>query len=222
MPEAAAIEALVVRRDATLDAERAAAAAGRWAAFLETRVPPPPVWQVRARAAWREAFDAALAIGAASVTREVVVCPLWFCSNDDDIPGSKWEPAVVVAFDDGTFELHERKSVDAIVVATVEQARLGFLVRSRDYAPEIPLALRNDHFGAIESRRIERVTGIVREVESAAAPVPERDLPPFATDAAPARVPGDPAIAARLDVVLAKLRVFPDGPETLVAPLRRR
>lgn len=218
--DAPVLEALVRRSNPALVAERAAVAAGRWEPFQAERVPPPSRIHFARRAAWREALDRALAIGCHSEVQEVLAFPVWFCSNDDDIPGSKWEPAAMVAFDDGTFELHERKHLPGIVLARIEQARLGFLVRSIDFAPSVTLAFRNDFYGALESRRIERVVEIVRAFESTETPLPERDLPPFATDGEGARVllpPADPAIAARIDAAIAKLRSFPDGAEALVA-----
>ena len=215
------LESIVVRTNAQIERERAAAAAGQWAQLQEERVPAPAIYHLRQRAAWKEALERALAIGGGAEVREALVAPVWFCSNLDDIPGSTWEPATLVAFDDGKFELHERKRVSAIALAIVEHARLGFLVRSRDFAPSVALAMRNEHYGALESRRIERVREITREFGGTDVPIPERDIPPFAIDATPARVADDPAIAERVAAACARVRVFPDGHETLVTPLRR-
>ena len=218
--DASALEAIVRRSNSAIEAERAAVAANRWVEYQAERVPPPSRLHPRVRGAWREAYERAAAIGHRTELHEVLAFPVWWCSNDDDIPGSLWEPAAMVAFDDGTFELHERKPIAEIVLARVEQARLAFLVNARDFAPDVPLTFRNEHYGVLESRRIERVPEILRIVESTPLPRPERDLPPFATDGERARTPSDPEIAARIDAAIAKLRVFPEGSEPLVAPPR--
>lgn len=218
--DAALVEAILRRSNPAIEAERAAVAANRWVEFQAERVPPPSRLHPRQRAAWNEAMARAAALGYRAEMREALVFPVWWCSNDDDIPGAKWVPATAVSFDDGALELHEYKRVPEIVLATVEHARLAFLVRASDFAPDVALAFRNDHFGVLESRRTERVTAIVRTFPGTDLPLPEHDLPPFATEAVRAKREDpstDRAITARIDATLAKLRVFPDGAEALVA-----
>ena len=208
-----ALEKVVRRSNRTLDAERAALADKRWAAYLAERVPAPSRLNFLQHGAWRAAHEQALKIGQTTAVREVLVFPIWYCSNEDDSVND-WIRAAVVSFDDGSLELYENAVLgDAVVVADVEQARLGYLVHSRAYAPDIELPFRKGDYATVESRRIERVVKVKSVVAGHPVGTPQREVPPFSTDTEPALVLPESARdhAARVAKLAEQLRIFPDA-----------
>jgi hypothetical protein len=209
--DATTLERLLRRTNPTITEERAALAAGRWEAYLRERVPPPSRLAFRRHRAWQEAYEHALKIGQASTPREGLVLPVWYGSNPDDVPERVWVAAIAVDFEDGSYQLYEDASLGGvIVVARLEEARIGFIMPSKFYAPDMKLPHRNQHYVAVESRRIERVVGIERVVSAPLLPEPAYAVAAFATEAEPAvKLDGlDEALAARARRLVDKLRVF--------------
>lgn len=211
--DAKALEKVLRRSNKTLDAERAAVADKRWAEYLAERVPAPSRLNFLQHSAWRAAHEQALRIGHTTAVREVLVFPIWYCSNEDEEePVADWIRAVIVSFEDASFELYEKASLEnALVVADVEEARLGFLVHSRAYAPDIKLPFRKGDYATVESRRLERVVKVKTVVGGTSVPVPQREVRPFSTDTEPALVLPETErdLAARVISAAERLRIFP-------------
>lgn len=208
------LEKVLRRSNKRLDAERAAVAANQWAEYLAETLPAPSRLNFLQRAAWRAAYEQALKIGHTTVVREALVLPIWYCSNEDEAPSNDWIRAIVVSFDGAPFDLYEEASLQsAVVVADVEEARLGVVVRSRDYAPSLELPFRKRHYATVESRRLERVVKLKAVVDGASVPIPQRQVPPFSTDAEPAVVlpEAERELSARVANATERLRIFPDA-----------
>jgi hypothetical protein len=211
---ARALEELLRRSNKTLDAERAALAAGRWAEHLAERVPAPSRLAFLRYGAWRAAYERALEIGAKTETLEVVVFPIWYGANESEEPASAWTATVIASFEDGSFELYENAALEsAVAVADVEVVRRGFLALARSYAPDIALPYRNATYAVVESRRVERVATMKFVVPASPVAAPQRSVPPFATDAEPALALDamDRDLAARVRHVTQQLRIFPES-----------
>jgi hypothetical protein len=207
----AALEKALRQTNPTITEERAALASGRWPEYLRERVPPPPWFDLARRRAWQAAYDRAQQIGQTSQMRNAVVFPVWFCSNDGDVPTHEWTKAVVVDYDE-SYDLYEDTSLDSVIVAArLEEARIGFVMPSRFYAPQMEVAYRNQHYVAVASSRIERVVAIDHVLTAVAALKPTRAVSPFATDAEPAIELDtlDPELPARVRRTTDKLRAPP-------------
>lgn len=210
--DAAALERILRPSNATITAERAALKSGRWAAYLRERVPPPSRLDFRRRRAWEAAYERALQLGQRSAIRTAVVVPVWYCNNEDDVPVRRWSRAGAVGYHEDSTELHEQASLEGIVVETqLEEARIGFIMPGRYYAPGSDVAYRNEHYVAVESPRIERVIAIERIVNVTQLPQPVRETPAFTVDAeaAVAFDSLDSALADRARRTIEKLRVTP-------------
>lgn len=211
--DAPSLEKVLRRTNPTITEERRALASGRWEAYLRERVPPPSWLEPSRRRAWKAAFERARQLGATSETRSAVIFPVWLCANEDDVPRREWAQAVCVTWDDGAPELYEGASMESVVVvAQLEEARIGFLMPSRFYGPGVELPYRNEHYVAVESRRIERVAGVNRVVHAEPAPAPSREVAAFTTDAEPGiALEGlEPALALAVRRATERLRVAPD------------
>jgi len=209
---ARALEKLLRRTNPTIREEREALASGRWASYLRERVPPPSRLTFIKRRAWQAAYERALQLGQESTTREALVLPIWFGSNQDDVPEQAWIQAIAVGWSDDSYELEENAVLgNVIVVARLEEAKIGFIMPSRYYAPEIEVPYRNQHYIAVESRRIERVVEVVRIVEAPGVTEPDRPLAPFAQEAYPAvALDGvDEVLSARIRRLIERLRIDP-------------
>jgi hypothetical protein len=162
--------------------------------------------------AWRAAYDKAVEIGCNTELRDALVLPIWYCSNESEEAVADWTSATLVSFEDESYDLYENTSLGGTVaLARVEEARLGFIVLSRSYAPDIKLPYRNKHYAAVESRRIEHVTAIDQVISAEPAPRPQREVPAFSTDAEPALLLAAiaPDLAGRMRRATEKLRIFP-------------
>jgi hypothetical protein len=162
--------------------------------------------------AWRTAYEKAIEIGCNTELRDALVFPVWCCSNESVDAIADWTSATLISFEDESYELYENTSLGGtVVLARVEQARLGFIVLSRSYAPDIKLPYRNKHYAALESRRIEHVTAIEQVTAAEPAPMPQREVPAFSTDAEPAILLAAIAtdLASRARRATEKLRIFP-------------
>jgi hypothetical protein len=211
--DARSLEKILRRTNKTLDAERAALARGTWKTYLAERVPPPSRLNVFRYRAWRAAYQKALELGCTTNPRDACILPIWYCSNQDDDATGDWATATLISFEDESNQLYENTPLRGVVVrARVEEARLGFIVRSRGYAEAIELPYRNSYYAAVQSRRIERVTAIEQLIAAEPAPKPEREVPAFSTDAESAisLAALDPELAGRIRRATEKLRIFPD------------
>jgi len=210
--DAAELAKLIVRANPTLDAERAAIAAGTWEAYLTARVPEPSRLRAIQHARWDDAYRFALGIGCTRRSRRAFVFPIWHLENEDDGSSTEWTRALVISFEDGSYHLEANTDLgDEIVMAVVEEAKVGVLIESKDFAPGVAMPYRNDTYGALESRRIEAVTSVERTFDLAPVPRPTRPVPAFSTTAELAVVTAtlDPAIRSYLDRVVAGLRFTP-------------
>jgi hypothetical protein len=206
------LEKILRRTNKTLDSERAALASGTWKKYLAERVPPPSRLNVFHHSAWRTAYEKALEIGCTTELHDALVFPIWCCSNESEDTIANWTSSTLVSFEDESYELYEKTAFGgAVVLARVEEARLGFVVLSRSYAPDIKLPYRNKHYAAVESRRIEHVAAIDQVIAAEPAPTPRREVPAFSTDAEPAILLSAiaPDLAGRVRRATEKLRIFP-------------
>jgi hypothetical protein len=179
-----ALEKILCKRNETRDAERAALAEGRWAEFLSERIPPPSRLSFLRYKAWRSAYEKALSMGTTTKARRALIFPIWYAENESEDPLTKWAPATVALFDDESYQLSENGSPgDVLVLANVEEARLGFIAPANMYAPDVELPYRNGHYVTCESRRIERVVEIERAIAAPGLPAPGRAVPAFSTGA---------------------------------------
>jgi hypothetical protein len=205
------LEKILVRRNKTIDAERAAAASGSWNEYLALRWPPPSRLKFLEHRDWRAAYDRAVQIGVSAATRGVLVFPAWWCDNDTEDSSGAWSGISVALFEDETYEVIEKKLGSVIIAASVEVMRLGFISPSAWYSPSVPVAYRNSHFVTLDSTQIERVVAIDREIPAAPVAKPTRKVEPFVTEAESAvaltRVP--PAERSRIEAAIARLRVRP-------------
>ena len=204
---------IVVVKNKTIDAERAALARGDWANYVAQLVPPPSRLKFGQYRDWREAYERALAIGAKSQQRKAIVFPVWYCSNESEDATTDWSAATVVLFDDESYDLFEKHLPgDAVVIASVEHTRLGFLAPSVHYAPDVRLPYRNDNFVTVESSRVDRVITIDREIAGTPVPKPTRQVAAFAVDAELAVIlPADEPVAKRAAAATERLRVNPEA-----------
>lgn len=188
-------------------------ARGRWQEYLRRRVPPPSRLSFVRRGAWQAAYDRALAIGNSSEVRHALVVELWYCENPNDVANNAWSKIVAVSFADGSYDLAEKATIgDRIVLARLEQSRRGFIMPSRFYAPGVALPYRNAHYVAVEGRSIERVVAIERVAEGVGVSKPNRDVPPFSTDAEPGvKLDGvESDLAECIHRLVDKLRISPE------------
>ena len=186
---------------------------GRWAEYVKKRLPPPSRLNFLQYAAWRAACDVALRIGCTKTVCEVMVFPVWYGHNEAEEPEVTWKKTAVVAFPDRFPDLHPARSFEsAVVTVAVEEARLGHVVHSRSYSPEIQLAYRRLDYGALEGRHVMRVVRVTGTAGASPLAAPSRAVPPFSTDAEPALdLAGlDPQLAARVQEVTAQLRIQPE------------
>jgi hypothetical protein len=207
--DVAVLDKLLRRTNATITEERTALAGGRWPTYLRERVPPPSRLAFARHRAWQAAYERALQIGNETAVRPALVFPVWLCSNQDDEPSRDWALAVVAVYDDDSYELYEKATLGGfLVLARIEEARIGFIMPSRFYASEIELPYRNEHYVAVESRRIERIVGIDRIVNAATVSAPTRTVPAFVDDAEPAVALDsvEPTLATRVRSITDKLR----------------
>ncbi len=208
---AATLEKLLRRTNPTITEERAALASGRWEAYLRKRVPPPSRLNWGEHRAWRAAYEQALQLGQRTHEREVLIVPVWYGPNlGHDVPEPVWEPAVAVGYKEDSRQIYEGTRLDGmLVLARVEEAVIGFVMPSHFYGAQMKLPYRNDHYAAVKSDRIERVTEILRVVEAPPLTAPARDVPAFTDDveSAVALDSVDAGLAARARRLVERLRV---------------
>ena len=84
---------------------------------------------------------------------------------------------------------------------------------SRYYAAETPLAYRNQHYVAVESRSIERVVAIERAVSGEPTAKPTRAVPAFTVDVEPGVVLDtlESELVSRIRELTDQLRQPPTG-----------
>jgi hypothetical protein len=211
--DVAALETLLRGENSTLDAERAALANGRWEHYLRTRVPPPLPLFVLRRASWNAAFRRALDYGVTSEIRSAAVAPIWYANNEDEIPTSEWQPAIMVSYNNSADVLCEHAGLTgAVILARLEVTRVGYLAPSAQYAPSVALRYRNRHYVADQSEHIGRVVDLQRVITAPAAARPTLDVPAFAIRAVPAvdLTAVEPALATRIRRATEALQVSPD------------
>jgi hypothetical protein len=162
--------------------------------------PAPSRLAVLRYAAWRDAKHKADELGRHAREAKVFVFPIWYGA------GGSWQPATVVAFDDGSYELKEGVTPGPVVLmAVVAESRAAAVDDARHHAPDVALPLRNKHYVVVVRRRIEGVVQIERVLDAPGVAKPTR-APAGALDAELAVAVGDLDIGELLGKVVARLR----------------
>jgi hypothetical protein len=187
-------------------AEWSALEARRWAARLDDNHPTPSMLRPFARAEHRRCRELALEQTAAapeSITFELI--PIWTGDNfDAEEPAPCWYVTHALridgelagplerspVFDDAELVFDHRLSIRAL------RWRVGYVVKTRSYAPSMKLHHRGKHLGVIVGELLTVQTAARNEGQPCARPT--RDVPPFCQWIEP-RVDGlDDALVAEL------------------------
>jgi len=165
--------------------------------------PAPSRLAVLRYAAWREAQRKVEELGRHARDAKVFVFPVWLGGK------GTWQPATVVAFDDGSYELREGVTPGPVVLmAVVAESRSAIVDDAKDHPPDIALSLRNKYYVVVVRRRIEGVTRVERIIDAPGVGKPTRAVA-GAQDAELAVAVGDLDIGELLGKVVARLRRAP-------------
>lgn len=137
-------------------------------------VPAPARINVMKHAAWRDADQRARELGDRVRAEKAFVFPVWTRAGAG--AGAAWEPATVVAFEDGSHVVRAGVTLGpAVVMAVVQHGRTAVIDDAVKYAASELLALRNKHYAVVDVHRVDGVERIERVIDAPAMAAPRGD-----------------------------------------------